>query len=138
MLPYTTFNIPEYPDQKTGSKDQWLWIILNEASGQAEEELLGKIIPAVKADPGTHVRQFIAVQDDTLSLSSLGITDAKLIISFGVIPSRLGLWIDLESQGMRKLEKFSFILTTSLRDLSTNAVAKKNLWSSMQRFLDKK
>ncbi len=138
MLPYTTFKIPEYPEQKTASKDNWLWIILNEPSAPAEAELLSKIIPALHADPLTHVHELVVAHGDVLSLSSLGVGDAKLVISFGVIPSRLGLWIDLESHGMRRLEIFSFILTAPLRDLNTNAVAKKNLWTSMQRFLDKK
>ena len=138
MLPYTTFKIPEDEIQKTRVKDNWLWIILNEPPGPAEAELLSKIITALQADPAKHVREIIVPAGDLLSLSSCGTADATLVISFGVIPSRLGLWIDLESHGMRRLEKFSFILTSPLRDLNTNAVAKKNLWTSMQRFLDKK
>ena len=138
MLPYTTFNIPEHPTHKTGSKENWLWIILDQAPDETEQELLAKIISALQADQATQVMRVIAIPGDSFSISALQASNAKLMISFGVVPSRLGMWIDIETQGMRKLEKYSFILTSSLRDLNTNAVAKKNLWSSMQRFLDKK
>ncbi len=38
-------------------------------------------------------------------------TKPKLIISFGVLPSELGFWIDLNRPGISILESCIFILT---------------------------
>jgi len=52
------------------------------------------------------------------------------------LPSELCLWIDLHRPGMSFLESCIFILTLPVEELSKHAGAKKELWQSMQIFLE--
>lgn len=137
MLPFTTYNIPESPEKETLISAKWLWIITGKPLLAPEEELLLKICSALKADflVDVHVRELQST--DTISLSSLS-EDIRLIISFGVPPSALGIWIDLPNAGIRFMETYCFILTTPLSALNDSPVAKKQLWNAMQLFLETK
>ncbi|MDQ3017827.1 MAG: hypothetical protein M3R25_14035 [Bacteroidota bacterium] len=137
MLPFTTYIIPEFSDQKIASPATWLWIILSSVPARPEEDLLGKIITSLKANQESETYRYTVDPQNPFSISGSKSTP-KLIISFGIPPSSLGLWLDIEMNQMRELEKCTFILTSPLLDLSTNAIAKKLLWSSLLRFLDKK
>jgi hypothetical protein len=138
MLPFTTYNIPESPEKKTPASAKWLWVFVGAPLSIPEEELLNKICTALKADFSEDV-SMISMEDlynSTLTFPP-GI-DPKLIISFGVPPSALGLWIDLQVPGIRFLESFVFVLAPSLDELLRSPLAKKQLWNSMQLFLDEK
>ena len=132
MLPYTTYRIPETDKNQTEASDKWLWMIIRKPLTEADTELLLKISSALKADFSRDVR-FIQQPSNEASLSP---TKPKLIISFGVLPSELGLWIDLHRPGMSLLESCIFILTLPVEELSKHAAAKKELWQSMQIFLE--
>ena len=136
MLPYTTYRIPETDKNQTETSDKWLWMIIRKPLTEADTELLLKISSALKADFSLDVRFIQQPPNEEISLASLSQTKPKLIISFGVLPSELGLWIDLHRPGMSFLESCIFILTLPVEELSKHAAAKKELWQSMQIFLE--
>lgn len=136
MLPYTTYRIPETDKNQTETSDKWLWMIIRKPLTEADTELLLKISSALKADFSLDVRFIQQPPNEEISLASLSPTKPKLIISFGVLPSELGLWIDLHRPGMSFLESCIFILTLPVEELSKHAAAKKELWQSMQIFLE--
>ncbi len=136
MLPYTTYRIPETDKNQTETSDKWLWMIIRKPLTEADTELLLKISSALKADFSLDVRFIQQPPNEEISLASLSQTKPKLIISFGVLPSELGLWIDLHRPGMSLLESCIFILTLPVEELSKHAAAKKELWQSMQIFLE--
>ena len=136
MLPYTTYRIPETDKNQTETSDKWLWMIIRKPLTEADTELLLKISSALKADFSLDVRFIQQPPNEEISLASQSPTKPKLIISFGVLPSELGLWIDLHRPGMSLLESCMFILTLPVEELSKHAAAKKELWQSMQIFLE--
>ena len=136
MLPYTTYRIPEADKNQTETSDKWLWMIIRKPLTEADTELLLKISSALKADFSLDVRFIQQPPNEEISLASQSPTKPKLIISFGVLPSELGLWIDLHRPGMSFLESCIFILTLPVEELSKHAAAKKELWQSMQIFLE--
>ena len=136
MLPYTTYRIPETDKNQTETSDKWLWTIIRKPLTEADTELLLKISSALKADFSLDVRFIQQPPNEEISLASQSPTKPKLIISFGVLPSELGLWIDLHRPGMSFLESCIFILTLPVEELSKHAAAKKELWQSMQIFLE--
>ena len=136
MLPYTTYRIPETDKNQTETSDKWLWMIIRKPLTEADTELLLKISSALKADFSRDVRFIQQPSNEEISIASLSPTKPKLIISFGVLPSELGLWIDLHRPGTSLLESCIFILTLPVEELSKHAAAKKELWQSMQIFLE--
>jgi hypothetical protein len=134
MLPFTTYNIPEEPIHKTPHPHQWLWIIVGKDFSAPEETLLQKICSALKADFQRDV--FIHISNSHSTFLPSQHHQAKLIISFGVAPSQVGFWIDLNSPGHRLLNKSFFIYAPSLQDLDQSPTGKKHLWSSMQSFME--
>ncbi len=137
MLPFTTYNIPETSEKETPPSSKWLWIVVSDPLSPDDEDLLRKICTALKADFNEDVHVYQADQFLNISFSSLTYEELKLIISFGVPPSDLGIWIDITMGRVRFLEAYAFILTPSLEELSKSPVAKKQLWSSMLLFLEK-
>jgi hypothetical protein len=136
MLPFTTYIIPESDKNKTVENKNWLWLVLSQPLSAENTDLLQKISAALKADFAKDVHSLEMVKDTQLSISEITNPEIRLMISFGVPPSALGLWIDLPGSGIRILESFTFIQTLSLEALATNANAKKDLWKAMQIFMD--
>lgn len=101
-------------------------MIIRKPLTEADTELLLKISSALKADFSRDVRFIQQPSNEEISIASLSPTKPKLIISFGVLPSELGLWIDLHRPGMSLLESCIFILTLPVEELSKHAAAKKN------------
>lgn len=137
MLPYTTYRIPETAKNQTEASDKWLWMIIRNPLTEADTDLLLKISSALKADYGKDVYCLQHLPDEGISLASQSPNNPKLIISFGVMPSELGFWIDLNRPGISLLESCIFILTLPVEELSKHATAKKELWQSMQIFLER-
>ncbi|MDZ4748630.1 MAG: hypothetical protein SH808_09090 [Saprospiraceae bacterium] len=137
MLPYTTYQIPETDKNQTEDPDKWLWMIISSPLTEADTDLLLKISSALKADFAKDVYCLQLPPHEGISLASLTHSKPKLIISFGVLPSALGLWIDLNRPGISLLESCIFILTLTVEELSIHAAAKKELWQSMQIFLER-
>jgi len=136
MLPYTTYHIPESPDNQTGISGQWLWLIVRQPLLAAEEDLLQKISTALKADLTADVLRIIFDPSSPVPLSTMGHQHPRLVISFGVSPADLGLWIDMSRSGMCRLESMSFILTLAIDELAVNPNAKKALWNCMQTYME--
>jgi hypothetical protein len=99
---------------------------------------LKKICAALKIEGDSAIFYLETEKDTQYSLSYLLNQDVRLIISFGVPPSALGMWIDLPKPGIRLMDQVAFILTIPLRELHEHPAAKKNLWISMQTFLEAK
>lgn len=136
MLPYTTYHIPETDDHKTAQSGQWLWMVFRKPLTETEKDLLLKISAALKADFESNVWCIEHGMDETASLSAMTGPKPGLVISFGVPPAEMGLWIDLSRPGICTLESFSFILTISPDALAEHAGAKKELWKCMQSYLE--
>jgi len=135
MAPFTTYMIPETDNQKTGPSAKWLLIITNQAILPAHIELLQKICQALNADYSNNADIQVYNPTDALSLSYRHSKNINLILSFGILPSQLGIWMDLEKPGIRFFESFSFILSVTLDELINHPTSKKQLWSSMQSYL---
>ena len=135
MLPYTTYHIPESPNNQTGYEGKWLQMVVPVPVSGESLALLEKITTALKADFNRETLVLSPDENNQITLHRTGKTRG-LVISFGVSPDQLGLWIDLAKPGMCRLESFTFILTLSPESLSTHANAKKELWRCMQIFLE--
>ena len=137
MLPYSTYNIPE--NQRTDDPDEgkWLWMITDKPLAEDDLELLQKIASALKADFNSEVHCLHLHEDETISQISFPVNRHGLVLCFGVHPSSLGYWVDLEKAGMVSLEKCTIILTSSLEKLSSSNSSKQALWRSMQVFMEK-
>ncbi|MEO6131029.1 MAG: hypothetical protein ABIQ02_04225 [Saprospiraceae bacterium] len=135
MAPFTTYIIPESPDKETAGMDQWLWIITDSPLLPACEELLQKICEALKAEFSKEVKLIVCPPEKSLIISDMQPNSFSLILSFGIPPSRLGIWIDLNGPGIRYLESYCFMLTIGLSELIHQPSAKKDLWSFMQLYL---
>lgn len=138
MLPFATYNIPESTKNRTAGEGKWLWILTATTLSEEDKDLLQKICTALKASYPDEVLLIEAPVKEENFFAHAHDNQLKLILSFGVQPAGIGLWIDIQSQGIRFLESFTFILTSSLKDLSRNPGLKKQLWASMQSFLEKK
>ncbi len=137
MLPYTTYRIPETDKHQTEDPGKWIWMIIRKPLTETDTDLLLKISSALKADFSNDVYCLQQTPNEAITLASLSQSKPKLIISFGVMPSELGLWIDLNRPGISLLESCIFILTLPVEELSKHAAAKKELWQSMQIFLER-
>jgi hypothetical protein len=135
MAPFTTYMIPEADNEKTVQSGKWLLIITNQPVLPIQTELLQKICQALNADYSSHAEIQIYDATGKLSLSGRHSRNIKLILSFGIQPSQLGIWLDLEKPGIQFLESFSFILSVTLDELINHPNSKKQLWSSMQSYL---
>ena len=138
MLPYTTYHIPESPNHQTGKEGKWLQMVVPAPVSGESLELLKKIASALKADFDHDVIVLEPDNEFQFSLRHMPINQAGLVISFGVSPDLIGIWIDLAKPGMCKLEKFTIILTLPPDSLSNHANAKKELWRCMQVYLESK
>lgn len=138
MTPFTTYTIPETSNRETAKVVKWLWIVTDQPLLPSHEEILQKICEALKANFSHDVKVLVCHKEENIILSDLDTKVASLVISFGIEPSSLGIWIDLNNQGIRFLESFCFILTISLAELINQPTAKKQLWSSMQSFMQTK
>lgn len=138
MTPFTTYIIPETSNKETAKQVKWLWIVTDQPLLPAHEQLLQKICEALKADFSDDVNILVCHKDEYIILSDLDTKSTSLVMSFGIEPSSLGIWIDLNNQGIRYLESFCFILTISLEELINQPTAKKLLWTSMQTFMQTK
>lgn len=111
-------------------------MIVRQPLSTAEEDLLLKISTALKADYKADVLFIPYSSSEATSLSAISHQQPRLIISFGVAPADLGLWIDMSRPGMCVLESYSFILTLPVDVLSANTGAKKELWNCMQNYME--
>jgi hypothetical protein len=136
MLPFTTYSIPETPENETASAGKWLVFLADQEFSSAQRELIQKIGAAVKADFERDTFSWSKELNPNGTIQDLIHPSLQLVISFGIEPRSLGLWIDLQSPGIRFLESFSFILTLPVAELEKNAVAKKELWKNMQLFME--
>jgi hypothetical protein len=136
MLPFSTYNIPESRKEETHTSEKWLWIVTGREESGSSEALLQKIVSALKADLQTDVYQIRSDKEDPIALSTLQSYHPKLVISFGVSSSLLGIWIDIPSQAIRFLEKFTFIQTITLDELNQSPTGKKHLWNAMQIYME--
>lgn len=129
-----TYNIPETITKETPTPEKWLWILLGQDISPAEEALLQNIVKALKADYQTNTH--IVISQQLIALREIPRGNPRLILSFGVQPSAIGYWIDMPAPGIRFLEKTIFILSPELKKLNESPVAKKQLWSLMQKIPD--
>jgi len=136
MLPFATYSIPETPAFETASAGKWLLFIADQEFSSSQKELIQKIGAAVKADFERDIFSRNMQSGTDASIRDLIHPSLQLVISFGMAPRSLGLWIDLQSPGIRFLESFSFILTLPIIELEKNAVVKKELWKNMQLFME--
>jgi|GEM_PF-1374146 len=136
MLPFTTYTIPETAENKTAHSEKWLLILSDRAFSPAQQDLIQKIATAVKADFDRDTTCLSNIEGPKFSIQDISGSSCQLIISFGLSPAILGLWIDLQAPGIRFLESFSFILTLPISELEKNASAKKELWKNMQMFME--
>jgi len=93
-----------------------------EQVGEKEEELLSKIISALKIS----IDSITIVSQPTLTITSFKGKTGKLIY-FGDLPAGVSRYEVLESEGL------SFICSESLSELIDNEPARKQLWLGLRR-----
>lgn len=136
MLPYTTYTIPEATVNKTSPDGKWLLFLTDREFSESQLDLVKKMGTALKADFESDVHSVFSAQLQNVSIQDILNTSTRLLISFGIPPKDIGLWIDLDAPGIRFLETFTFILTLPVTTLEQNANAKKELWKYMQMFME--
>ncbi len=134
-MSFTTYFIPEPAKKETAQSKKWLWIVTDHELLPSHEELLHKICQALKANFTDDVYLINYNQSEHINLSDLNTGNTSLILSFGLLPSSMGFWIDLQSPGIRYLESLCFILSARLDELMNQSNSKKQLWSSMQSYM---
>jgi hypothetical protein len=134
-MSFTTYLIPEPSKKKTAQTLKWLCIVSDHELLPAHDELLQRICQALKASYPEDVQVIRYSPSASITLSDLTTNHTSLILSFGLVPSALGLWIDLNSPGIRFLESFGFILSARLDELINQPSSKKQLWASMQSYM---
>jgi hypothetical protein len=134
-MSFTTYIIPESNKKQTESSGKKLWVITKHPLTIEHDDLLQKICQPLKAVYPADVYHLIHNSSEPVSIEAYSYLGIALIISFGIKPTDLGIFIDLDSPGIRHLESFSFILSSSLDDLLKQPSAKKQLWTSMQSFM---
>ncbi len=134
-MSFTTYLIPEPAKKETAQSKKWLWIVTDHQVLPPHEELLHKICQALKANFSDDVYLIHCTPSEPIILSDLNTGNTSLILSFGLLPSTLGFWIDLQSPGIRFLESFCFVLSARLDELMNQSNAKKQLWTCMQSYL---
>ena len=138
MPVFTTYHIPEAPGHQTSKDKAWLHFVVSSALNDVSSDMLQKISAALQADYEFESTVHVCQKDETVTWSDHFGVGVKLVISFGVFPSTLGLWLDLSGPGICHLESFSFILTNTLEELQKDPQAKRLLWKQMQTFLETK
>ncbi len=136
MLPYTIYQVPESVKNEVDPRAHWLWMLFGKPLSDAEKDLVLKSAAALKADYAEDVFSIICEPGQTNSIPSVAGQQPKVILSFGVPPSRIGIWIDLHKPGLITLEHTTFLLTLPVEALAGNASAKKELWRHMQLILE--
>lgn len=137
MLPFPTYQIPEEASDQTATMNQWLLLAVRIPYSDDSKTLLEKISTALQADFATNTFVLKVDPEQLISLSDMNGLQPKLIISFGVSPEQLGIWLDMTSYGMCILESYTLIYTLPADQLNTNATAKKELWRMMQEYLER-
>ena len=138
MLPFPTYNIPDSLINETDTGPKRLIFLTSQPPTASQSELITKISGALKIDFEKEALCHVLHSLNAVSIQGLFTSETELVISFGVKPDTVGIWIDLQGAGIRFLEQFAFILTISLADLEKNANAKKILWGDMQHFMEMK
>jgi hypothetical protein len=138
MLPYTTYTIPEPTVNKTSPNGKWLLFLTDREFSESQLDFVKKIGTALKASFESDAQTVFNTQQPDVSIQDILHSSTRLVISFGILPKDIGLWIDLETPGIRFLESFTFILTLPVAPLEQNANAKKELWKYMQMFMELK
>jgi len=136
MLPYTTYTIPESTVNKTSKNGKWLLFLTDRGLSESQLDLVKKIGTALKAEFESDAQAVFTNQQPDVSIQDILHPSTRLVISFGISPKDIGLWIDLEAPGIRFLESFTYILTLPITALEQNANAKKELWKYMQMFME--
>lgn len=136
MLPYTTYTIPEATVNKTSPNGKWLLFLTDRGFSESQLDLVKKIGTALKAEFESDTHTVFTTQQPDISIQDILQSSTRLVISFGISPKDIGLWIDLETPGIRFLESFTYILTLPVPALEQNANAKKELWKYMQMFME--
>ncbi|HZV43939.1 MAG TPA: hypothetical protein VFF90_05655, partial [Saprospiraceae bacterium] len=93
MLPFATYSIPETPAFETASAGKWLLFIADQEFSSSQKELIQKIGAAVKADFERDIFSRNMQSGTDASIRDLIHPSLQLVISFGMAPRSLGLWI---------------------------------------------
>ncbi len=136
MQPFTTYTIPDSLPDQTPISGAWLTLVLHQPPSTEEKVFISKIVAALHADFDRQVTLLIAGPKHPLIYADQMPSHTRLVISFGVPPEDIGLWLDLKTTGIRILERFTFIQTLPVAELTKQSQAKKELWNAMLTFMD--
>lgn len=87
---------------------------------------------AIKLDEGKDVTIIQLPNEVSINISSIVGNDNRKIISFGLMPNRIGLNASFSANHMYPTETFSVLLTHSLAKLESDKGKKMALWTALQ------
>lgn len=130
------YAFPETANDQTDFPTRRIIFVIPAPLQDDEEALLTRIAKALHADFVAEVTCLLHEAKSPAELPTRAIHPYTLVISFGILPESLGLWLDQEGPGLCRLEQFDFIQTATPRELIASETAKKSLWAHMLAHLD--
>lgn len=124
------YNIPEPTSDGLPEPLENL-IVLTQADYAAHNQLLAKILAAIKLEEGVNVAIHQIHPEETVSASHLA-HKATRLIAFGLKPAQLGINGKFKGYRFFKTETFSLLFSHSLEKLAGLPEKKKNLWQALQ------
>lgn len=134
MLNVKFAKIPDLPDIQDYDFSRKYIICGSLEERNAEHiELLQNILRAVKIDMMTEVQVLWLPTGEDWTLSNLlKETQRHWIISFGLMPFRLGFNLEPKFNQAFSLVNMSFLFTSTFTQLKQNQAAKKQLWDALK------
>lgn len=102
-----------------------------ESFSDSESDTLDKMMTAIKYNPSHDLIKVVLPKNVDVSLSSL-VNDYKDLIIFGVLPERIGLFIEYKMNEILYFEKSRLLICESIRAIIAVPQKKQLLWTRLQ------
>lgn len=136
-LPFDDINLYLIPELKTVKQQELkgetkVLVLIKESDFEAYEDLLFKILKAIKLNPDTEVQFAQMGEEDSININQIYSETNTHVLSFGLRPNQIGFNASFRANHFYKTEYFSILLTHSLSQLDKDKDKKKALWLSLQ------
>lgn len=124
----------ETPPIVTGKGGKGVLIAIQSSDKEENIATLEGLVKAIKFDIEEDVT-IVSCSEDFTSLNSiLASKDINTVILIGLKPSQVGFGINAHPYFFYKMEKFSILITDSLREMNADKGKKMKFWQNLQSF----
>jgi len=130
---FKRYNIPTLENPEiTKHKLDKICVVISKEDFSNHQELLSKILYAIKFDLAKNVRLIQLSENGHIKLNSEICGETKEILCFGISPSRISMNASFKANVFYATEKFEIMLAHSLSKLTEDVAKKKALWNALQ------